>query len=140
MISAAHGSTVLLGGDLGEKRWGLRTCGWNPRPATWGLISRVRKRHLPVSSVGHMFESLNLACHEQGLILKPTTRGRPGEVFGARNRCWSPAVGQFGRVACRGFSSVKLLESVVKEMNSSCRQLLFHGNANFHTRQQETRV
>lgn len=111
----------------------LWTCGsagylW-PR-SNLGVISHVRKRHLPVSRVSHMFD---LVCHEQGPILKPTARGRPrglksGGVFSPRNRCVSRAAGQLGRVVWRGFSGVKPLEFVVKEMDSSCRQLPFHTN------------
>lgn len=111
----------------------LWTCGsagylW-PR-SNLGVISHVRKRHLPVSRVSHVFD---LVCHEQGPILKPTARGRPrglksGGVFSPRNRCVSRAAGQLGRVVWRGFSGVKPLEFVVKEMDSSCRQLPFHTN------------
>lgn len=87
----------------------------------------------------------DLARQEEGFIPKPTTRGGPrglrsGEGFSTRNRCLSRAVGQLGRVAWRGFSSVKLLEFVVKEMNSSCRQLLLPTAARFPRRQQETSV
>lgn len=39
-----------------------------------------------------------------------------------------------------GFSGVKLLEFIVKEINSSCRQLLFHTIENFNKGQQETSV
>lgn len=52
----------------------------------------------------------------------------------------SRAVGPLGRVSWQGFSSVKLLEFVVKEMNSSCRQLRFHPNEHFHRCQQEAIV